>query len=79
VLKGIDPATQAVVKASAKQAKGTFDNVPYVGTLKNNGVGIAPFHDFTSKVDPGLQKELDTLKADIISGKITVKSYLSGS
>ncbi len=79
VLKGIDPAVQAVVKASAKQAPGTFDNVAYVGTLKNDGVGIAPFHDFASKVDPGLQKELDALKADIISGKLTVKSYLSGS
>jgi basic membrane protein A len=79
VLKGIDPATQAVVKASAKQAKGTFDNVAYVGNLKNDGVGIAPFHDFKSKVDAGLQGELDKLKADIISGTLTVKSYLSGS
>jgi len=79
VLKGIKPATEAVVKASAKQAKGTFDNVAYVGNLKNDGVGIAPFHDFASKVDPKLQGELDTIKADIISGKITVKSYLSGN
>ena len=79
VLKGIDPATQAVVKASAKQAKGSFDNVAYIGSLKNNGVGIAPFHDFTSKVGSGLSGELDKLKADIISGKLTVKSYLSGS
>jgi basic membrane protein A len=79
VLKGIKPATEAVVKATEKQASGTFDNVPYVGTLKNDGVGIAPFHDFTSKVGSGLQGELDSIKADIISGKITVKSYLSGS
>jgi basic membrane protein A len=78
VLKGIDPAVQAVVKLTAKQKAGTFDNVPYIGTLKNNGVGIAPFHDFASKVSPDLQKELDGLKADIISGKLTVKSYLSG-
>jgi basic membrane protein A len=78
VLKGIDPAVQAVVKLTAKQKAGTFDNVAYVGTLKNDGVGIAPFHDFASKVSPDLQKELDGLKADIISGKLTVKSYLSG-
>ncbi len=78
VMKGIDPAVQAVVKATAKQKKGTFDDTDYIGTLKNDGVGIAPFHDFSSKVDPGLQKELDSIKADIISGKITVKSYLSG-
>ncbi len=79
VLKGIDRATQAVVTATAAQAKGTFDNVPYVGNLKNDGVGIAPFHDFASKVDSGLQGELDGIKADIISGKIVVKSYLTGS
>lgn len=79
VLKGIDPATQAVVKASAKQAKGSFDNVAYIGNLKNDGVGIAPFHDFKSKVDSGLQGEIDKLKAEIISGTLTVKSYLSGS
>jgi len=79
VEKGIEPAVEAVVKATAKQAKGKFDDTPYIGNLKNNGVGIAPFHDFASKVDPGLQGELDQIKADIISGKITVKSYLSGN
>ncbi len=77
VLKGIDPAVQDVVKATSKQKAGTFDSTSYVGTLKNDGVGIAPFHDFASKVDPGLQKELDSIKADIISGKIKVSSYLN--
>ncbi|MBK4348863.1 BMP family lipoprotein [Lacisediminihabitans changchengi] len=79
VLKGIDPAVQDVVKATAKQKKGTFDDTAYVGTLKNNGVGIAPFHDFKDKVSPDLQGELDKLKSGIIDGSITVKSYLSGS
>lgn len=79
VLKGIKPATEAVINATVKQAKGTFDNVAYVGTLKNDGVGIAPFHDFASKVPSDLQGELDKLKADIISGKLTIKSYLSGN
>ncbi|MCU1515223.1 MAG: family transporter substrate-binding protein [Microbacteriaceae bacterium] len=77
VLKGIDPATQAVVKASSKQKKGEFDNVAYVGTLKNNGVGIAPFHDFKSKVDGSLQGEIDKLKASIIDGSLVIKSYLT--
>jgi basic membrane protein A len=51
-----------------------FDNSPYVGTLENDGVGIAPFHDFESKVDPALQGELDTIKAGIVDGSITVES-----
>jgi basic membrane protein A len=52
----------------------TFD--PYIGNLHNSGVGIAPFHNFESKVAPTLQGELDTIKAGIIDGSIAVKSYL---
>ncbi|GAA4175393.1 BMP family ABC transporter substrate-binding protein [Gryllotalpicola koreensis] len=74
VQKGIDPSVQAVVKAAAD---GKFSNTPYVGTLKNNGVGLAPFHDFASKVDPGLQGEIDKIKAGIIDGSITVTSPAS--
>ncbi|MBN9629538.1 MAG: BMP family ABC transporter substrate-binding protein [Actinobacteria bacterium] len=74
VQKGIDTSVEAVVKASAD---GTFDSTPYVGTLKNNGVGLAPFHDFASKVDPKLQGELDTIKAGIIDGSIPVVSPAS--
>ena len=47
---------------------------PYVGTLENDGVGLAPFHNFEDKVDPALQGELDAIKADIISGTIKVES-----
>ncbi|MCL2515346.1 MAG: BMP family ABC transporter substrate-binding protein [Microbacteriaceae bacterium] len=71
VMKGISPSVEAVVKATEA---GKFSNTPYVGTLKNDGVGLAPFHDFASKVDPNLQKELDTIKAGIIDGSITVAS-----
>jgi basic membrane protein A and related proteins len=69
VEKGMEPATKAVVEASAK---GDFSKTPYVGTLKNDGVGIAPFHDFASKVDPSLQGEVDKIKAGIIDGSIKV-------
>jgi len=58
----------------ASAAAGKFDATPFVGTLKNGGVSMAPFHKFESKVDSGLKKELDAIKADIISGKITVES-----
>ncbi|MEO6827847.1 MAG: BMP family ABC transporter substrate-binding protein [Microbacteriaceae bacterium] len=74
VMKGIKPSTEAVVKAAAD---GKFDSTPYIGTLKNDGVGIAPFHDFESKVDSGLQGELDKIKAGIIDGSITVESPAS--
>ncbi|HUG51780.1 MAG TPA: BMP family ABC transporter substrate-binding protein [Terrimesophilobacter sp.] len=71
ILKGIKQGVEAVVKDAAAEK---FDNSPYVGTLKNDGVGLAPFHNFQDKVDPALQGELDAIKKDIISGAIKVES-----
>jgi basic membrane protein A and related proteins len=64
----------AVEKAITDSMSGTFSNKAYVGTLGNNGVGLAPFHDFDSKVPADTKAELNTIKADIISGKITIAS-----
>jgi basic membrane protein A len=74
VMKGIKPSTEAVVKQAAD---GKFSNAPYVGTLKNDGVGLAPFHDYASKVDSGLTADLDKIKQGIIDGSIPVKSPAS--
>ena len=57
--------------------KGKVDYTAYVGTLKNNGVGIAGFHNFDGKVSSTLKSELDAVKAGIIDGSIKVTSYLS--
>ncbi|MFZ2963464.1 MAG: BMP family ABC transporter substrate-binding protein [Rhodoglobus sp.] len=73
ILKGIKSATAAVVAAAAA---GEFSNEPYIGTLENDGVGFAPFHEFESKVSPDLEAELDALRAGIIDGSIPVTSYL---
>ncbi|MEF2977698.1 BMP family lipoprotein [Subtercola sp. YIM 133946] len=75
VEKGIKQATAAVVQNAGTAT--TFDTTTYIGDLSNDGVGIAPFHDFQSKVSSGLQGELDTIKAGIIDGSIPVKSYLA--
>jgi basic membrane protein A len=71
VEKGIAPATEAVVKAAAT---GKFTNTPYVGTLKNDGVGLAPFHDYKDKIATSLPGELDKIRAGIIDGSIKVES-----
>jgi len=71
VMKGVDKGVKAVVEDAAG---GDFNNTPFIGTLKNGGVGLAPFHNYASKVDPGLQKEIDDIKAKIISGDIKVTS-----
>ena len=75
ILKGIDVGTYEAVLAAGN---GEFDATPFIGTLENEGVGIAPFHDFESTVSPELQGELDDLKAAIIAGDIEVQSYLAG-
>jgi basic membrane protein A len=67
VNKGI---TVAVRNAITTAQNGTFKGGNYLGTLANGGVGLAPYHDFASKVPPALQAELAKIKADIISGKI---------
>jgi len=73
VQKLMDAAVYDVIQAAAA---GEFDATPYIGTLENGGVGLAPFHDFESKVSPDLQGELDAIAADIMSGKLVVTSYL---
>ncbi len=71
VTKGI---TGSVQDYTTKAASGTFPTGNYVGTLENDGTGIAPFHDFDSKVPADVKSELDTIKQDIISGKIPITS-----
>ncbi|WP_423918530.1 BMP family lipoprotein [Frigoribacterium sp. 2-23] len=71
VLKGIKQATDDVV---TQASEGKFSNKPYVGTLENDGVGLAPFHDYADKVDSSLSGEIDTIKKGIIDGSIEVKS-----
>ncbi len=71
VVKGIASSVQ---KASADAKSGSFTGSNYVGTLKNGGVGIAPYHQFASKVPAALQKEVAQVKQGIISGQIKVVS-----
>ena len=71
VTKGLDVSVTDAIKAAQD---GSFDNSPYVGTLENSGTSLAPYHDFDAKVPADLKSEVDALKADIISGKITIES-----
>ncbi|MCT1999108.1 BMP family ABC transporter substrate-binding protein [Brachybacterium muris] len=71
VMKLMGEAVQDVAEEGSQDA---FDNAPYVGTLENGGVGLAPFHDFEDKVSDDLKSELDTLKQEIIDGTVTVES-----
>jgi basic membrane protein A len=58
----------------SKAASGSFPTGGYVGTLENDGTGLAPFHDFDSKVPSDLKDQLDQVKKDIVSGTIKITS-----
>lgn len=73
VLKAMDLSTEEAVLSSAN---GEFDPAAYIGTLENEGVGIAELHNFSDKVDAELVSEVDALKEAIIAGEITITSYL---
>jgi basic membrane protein A and related proteins len=66
--------TGSVQEYATQAATGTFPTGNYIGTLENDGTGLAPFHDFESKVPSDLKTQLDQVKADIISGKINIQS-----
>jgi basic membrane protein A and related proteins len=71
VQKGMDVA---VKDAIVSVVDNKFDNTQFIGTLENGGTSLAPFHEFDSKIPADVKSELDQIKADIISGKITVQS-----
>jgi basic membrane protein A and related proteins len=72
VVKNIsDAVKQAVLATAAGTLQGGTGSI---GTLGNNGVQLAPYHDFDSKVPADLKSEIDKLKADIISGAVKVSS-----
>lgn len=72
VLKRIDNAVYEAVKESMA---GAFPANLYVGTLKNDGVGMAPFHNFDSKVPAALKSAIDALKAALIDGSVTADAF----
>ena len=71
VTKGI---ASAVTSAVTDAANGNFSSTSYVGTLANDGTGLAPYHDFSSKVPATLTSELATVKQAIVNGTITITS-----
>jgi basic membrane protein A len=74
VMKGMDVSVTEAIKESID---GTFSNELYVGTLANDGVKLAPFHDFDSQIPQELKDKLDELKQGIIDGSITIKPAAS--
>jgi basic membrane lipoprotein Med (substrate-binding protein (PBP1-ABC) superfamily) len=64
----------AVHLAVANASAGIYPKTDTLGDLANGGTGLAPFHQFDSKVSSDLKGELDKIKQDIISGTIKITS-----
>ena len=62
--------TPFVALAIQEQAEGTWTSDPFVGSLANDGVGLAPFHDWEDRVSPELAAEVEQLLEDIKNGVI---------
>ena len=71
VTKNLAGSVQTYLKTASG---GTFPTGGYVGTLANNGTGLAPYHDFESKVPADLKSQLDQVKAGISDGSIKITS-----
>lgn len=64
----------SVFDTVAAAVDGDFSAEPYVGTLENGGVDIAPLHDFADSVPAELQAKIEDLREQIISGELVVES-----
>lgn len=69
VMKNMDVAVHDV---TVDAANGEFEGGLYVGTLENDGVAIAPFHDYEDAVPQEVKDRIAELQEQIISGEITI-------
>jgi basic membrane protein A len=71
VIKEIGQSVYDTVKGGVD---GKYTSEPYVGTLANKGIDIAPFHDLDSQVPADVKTKVAALKAAIIDGSLKVDS-----
>lgn len=71
VLKKLNEGVKETVIATSE---GKFNAESYIGTLKNKGVDVAPFHEWEGKVSSTLSAEIEDIRAKIIAGEIVITS-----
>ena len=64
----------AVYDTIDEAQRGAFSATPYIGALGNQGVSLAPYHDWDSKVSPELKAKVDELKKQIVDGTLNVST-----
>ena len=63
----------AVFDAIQSVVDDEFEGGLYVGTLENEGVGIAPYQDWESKVPADVQSKVEEYQQQIIDGTLTIE------
>jgi basic membrane protein A len=69
ILKNISVSVSDTIQEAAEE---NFEGGLYVGTLENDGIGLAPYHEFEDEVPEELDSELQELRQGIIDGSIQV-------
>jgi basic membrane protein A len=67
IQKNMDVAVFDVIEQALNDR---FEGGLYTGTLENDGVGIAPYHEFDAEVPEELKTEVDDIRQGIIDGSI---------
>ncbi|WP_127842424.1 BMP family lipoprotein [Actinomyces wuliandei] len=71
VVKEIGAAVYSTVQEATQ---GSFSSQPYIGTLENEGVSLAPFHDYDSKVPDQVKTRIEELRQQIVDGSLDVST-----
>ena len=75
VLKRIDNAVFDAIETSMGLDGEPWPETLYVGTLANEGVGMADFHDLDSAVSQELKDEIAALQAALIDGSVAADDF----
>jgi len=67
-IKRTDTTIYSVASAFLKNP--VINNSTYTGTLENEGVSLAPFHNFESQLPDSIKNELEKIKTGVITGSI---------
>jgi basic membrane protein A len=75
-LKNIGNAVfDAIQTAMGLNGANAWPETLYVGTLANDGVGLAPFHNFEDKVPQALKDEITALQAALVDGTVKADDF----
>ncbi len=74
IIKKIDVSVKGAIE---RALKGQPVQPVFVSTLANDGVGIAPFHDYDSQVSADTKAEVEALRQAIIAGTVKVSDYFA--